>query len=81
MPDGTKIMKTLTSLPNPTVTEALEYAEDLPADCFADRCIIELAAEVVRLREGIKKCLKENAHLADGKDCTLAGLKRLIDQP
>lgn len=34
----------------PTVEEALQYADGLPADCWADRCIIELAAEVVRLR-------------------------------
>ena len=38
-------------IPGPTLDEALEYADELPADCFADRCIITLAAEVRRLRD------------------------------
>lgn len=35
----------------PTIAEAIQYAYDLPADCFADRCIIVLAEEVLRLRK------------------------------
>lgn len=34
--------------------------------------------EVRRLRKGIEDLLEENAHLADGEDCTLIGLKKLI---
>lgn len=34
----------------PTLAEALEYVADLPADCFADRCILVLASEVAQLR-------------------------------
>lgn len=42
----------------------------------------ELAeAEVERLRAGIGECLRTNAHLADGEDCTLIGLKRCLHDP
>lgn len=34
--------------------------------------------EVERLRAGIGECLRANAHLADGEDCTLIGLKRCL---
>lgn len=40
--------------------------------------VAETWAEIQRLREGIRACLAENAHLADGDDCTLIGLKRLL---
>ena len=36
--------------PLPTVAEAMEYARDLPDDCFADRVILTLAQEVERLQ-------------------------------
>lgn len=36
------------------------------------------AEEIERLHEGIQKCLCDNAHLADGEDCTLIELKRLV---
>lgn len=42
------------------------------------RLLLESRAEVARLRAGIAACLAENAHLADGDNCTLAGLKRLV---
>ena len=38
----------------------------------------QLRAEVERLRAGIEECLHTNAHLADGEDCTLIGLKRCL---
>lgn len=38
-------------------------------------------AEVERLRAGIGECLRANAHLADGEDCTLIGLKRCLHNP
>lgn len=38
-------------------------------------------AEVERLRAGIGECLRANAHLADGWDCTLIGLKRCLHDP
>lgn len=37
--------------------------------------------EVERLRAGIGECLRANAHLADGEDCTLIGLKRCLHDP
>ena len=36
------------------------------------------AAEIERLKTAIQQCLTGNAHLADGDDCTLAGLKQAI---
>ena len=41
----------------------------------------QLRAEVERLRAGIEECLHTNAHLADGEDCTLIGLKRCLRDP
>jgi hypothetical protein len=37
--------------------------------------------EVERLRAGIGECLRANAHLADGEDCTLIGLKHCLHDP
>lgn len=37
-----------------------------------------LASEVRRLKSAIEETLRENAHLADGDNCTLAALKRAI---
>lgn len=39
---------------------------------------VEQIKEASRLVEGIRAELRNNAHLADGDDCTLIGLKRLI---
>ena len=39
---------------------------------------IRLETEIKRLREGVMDCLHTNRHLADGEDCTLIGLKRLL---
>ncbi len=36
--------------------------------------------ELNNLRKGIKECLTENCHLADGEICTLAGLKKLVPE-
>ena len=41
----------------------------------------QLRAEVECLRAGIEECLHTNAHLADGEDCTLIGLKRCLRDP
>jgi hypothetical protein len=38
-------------------------------------------AEVKRLRAGVEECLRTNAHLADGEDCTLIGLKHCLHDP
>ena len=38
----------------------------------------ELRAEVARLRAGIEVCLRTNAHLADGENCTLIDLKHCL---
>jgi hypothetical protein len=40
----------------------------------------ELELENVRLKNGIKAVLTENAHLADGKECTLYNLKKLVPE-
>ena len=39
---------------------------------------VEQIKETNRLVEGIRAELRKNAHLADGDDCTLIGLKQLI---
>lgn len=41
-----------------------------------DKC----RAELKRLRAAIEKTLRDNAHLADGDDCTLIELKRALTQ-
>jgi hypothetical protein len=38
----------------------------------------ELERERNHYRDAILACLEENAHLADGEDCTLIGLKRAL---
>ena len=38
----------------------------------------QLRAEVERLRAGIEECLRTNAHLADGENCTLIDLKHCL---
>ena len=38
----------------------------------------QLRAEVARLRAGIEVCLRTNAHLADGENCTLIDLKHCL---
>lgn len=47
----------------------------------ADQDAIEgLMAEIERLRAAITKTLEDNRHLADGENCTLIHLKRVINQ-
>ena len=36
------------------------------------------AAEIKRLKDAIEQCLTDNAHLADGDDCTLYNLKQAL---
>jgi len=40
----------------------------------------DLERELARLKAGIKVVLTQNAHLADGETCTLAGLKKLVPE-
>ena len=70
------------------IAEAHRHAMALPTThpTHADiawyvREVSELRAEVERLRAGIGECLRTNAHLADGEDCTLIGLKRCLHDP
>lgn len=42
------------------------------------RELAELHTEIERLHNGIRETLEKNRHLADGDDCTLIELKRLI---
>lgn len=39
----------------------------------------EAIDEIERLRAAIRKTLDENGHLADGDNCTLAELKKVIE--
>ena len=56
----------------------------MQCDCFQKsfeyevKSNIRLEVEIKRLRDGIIECLMTNRHLADGDDCTLIGLKRLL---
>ena len=50
--------------------QASEQSETRWADDYHRR--------VVELETAIRDCLKVNAHLADGEDCTLIGLKRVM---
>jgi hypothetical protein len=52
---------------------------------FAVQCIAEslalcstLEREIAELREAVAQTLRENAHLADGENCTLIRLKRAL---
>jgi len=47
-------------------------------DGVANVCIAEGALRLSELVEGIKEVLMDNLHLADGEDCTLIKLKKLI---
>jgi hypothetical protein len=47
-------------------------------DGVANACILEAAVRIKTLVEGIREVLTENLHLADGEDCTLLKLKKLI---
>lgn len=40
--------------------------------------ILQQATRIKELEESIRKCLEENAHLADGEVCTLIDLKRVL---
>ena len=53
-------------------------AADMTAGSITAGGVADLRAEVERLRAGIEECLHTNAHLADGEDCTLIGLKRCL---
>ena len=55
-----------------------ELAEAIAERDSESRWADKYAAEVERLDSAIRACLRENAHLADGDNCTLAGLKRAI---
>jgi hypothetical protein len=46
------------------------------AESFALACTLE--RELVELREAVAQTLRENAHLADGENCTLIRLKRAL---
>lgn len=47
-------------------------------DGVANAAIGEGALRLSELVEGIREVLMDNLHLADGEDCTLIKLKRLI---
>ena len=47
-------------------------------DGVANAAIAEGALRLQELVDGIKEVLMDNLHLADGEDCTLLKLKKLI---
>ena len=47
---------------------------------FSKKTIYELEKENAKFKNGIVKCLYENAHLADGEQCTLKILKDLVPE-
>lgn len=67
-----------------TKTKILAIAMDILArdiqsdDGVANAAISEAAGRLRELDKAIRETLKENLHLADGKDCTLIKLKRAI---
>jgi hypothetical protein len=67
--------------PDPILIKALVIlSEDIQSDDgVANACILEGASRLSELIRGIKEVLIENAHLADGEDCTLIKLKKLIN--
>lgn len=46
---------------------------------FARQCIVDTAAENIRLRQAIEKTIADNLHLADGEVCTLIDLKLAVN--
>lgn len=67
--------------PDETLIKALYIlAEDIQTeDGVASMCITESALRITELVDGVRKVLMNNLHLADGDDCTLFELKRLIN--
>jgi hypothetical protein len=55
-------------------------SEDIQSDDgVANACIAEGALRISELIQGIEEVLIDNCHLADGDNCTLIKLKKLID--
>ena len=53
-----------------------EVAVHVIAEFAALACTLE--RELAELREAVAQTLRENAHLADGENCTLIRLKRAL---
>ena len=70
--------------PIKTETEILASAMDILArdiesnDGVANAAIAEAAERLRELNKAILETLEENRHLADGEDCTLLKLKRVV---
>jgi hypothetical protein len=55
-------------------------SEDIDSeDGIANMCIVEAAQRLEELVKGITEVLYDNRHLADGEDCSLIKLKKLIN--
>jgi hypothetical protein len=65
-----------------TLIEALEIlvVEMDSDDGVASTVIAESAKRLLDLTQGIKEVLEDNRHLADGDDCTLIKLKKLVPE-
>ena len=66
--------------PDPILIDALyTLAETIESpDGVANSCLFEAALRLNELVEGIEEVLYDNRHLADGENCTLIKLKKLI---
>jgi len=67
--------------PDPILIKALYIlSEDIQSeDGVANAAISEGALRLSELINGIKETLYDNMHLADGNNCTLLKLKKLIN--
>ena len=65
-----------------TLIEALQIlVEDIDSiDGVANTVIAEAAIRLLDLTQGIKEALEDNRHLADGENCTLIKLKKLVPE-
>jgi hypothetical protein len=65
-----------------TLIEALQIlVEEMDSDDgVANAVIAEAAKRLLDLTHGIKEVLEDNRHLADGDDCTLIKLKKLVPE-
>jgi hypothetical protein len=59
--------------------EEMKWHHRTHAELVQTQCkLLDMERERNHYRDAILTCLEENAHLADGEDCTLIGLKRAL---
>jgi hypothetical protein len=65
----------MSDTPETDTAERMAFAQEQMVPTEVAR---KLERERNHYRDAILTCLEENAHLADGEDCTLIGLKRAL---